>query len=73
MARKTIEDLVPDKADMAAVTMIRECAVQFGRAVSLSCIAATCGELTEDHAIARADAAWTELADKVILFAMEED
>lgn len=55
-----------------AIEDFREVAVQLGHAIGLSVIAGTCKSSVEDEAIAAADKAWTELADKVIEFAMED-
>jgi hypothetical protein len=67
MARK-----VADDSDEVYKEDVREAARLLGRAISLSCIAATCGERMEDHAIERMDEAWTAFADKLMGFAEDE-
>lgn len=63
---------VEEATDQEAVEFIREFAVEVGRAVSLSMVAATAGPRVEDHAIQSADEAWRAIADKLILFAMQD-
>lgn len=63
---------MPDNRDEEAVAQIRDIAVQLGRAISLSCIAAVARPSIEDEAIAAMDRAWIDLADKIIDFAMED-
>lgn len=58
--------------DQEAIAAFRSMAIDFGRAVSLSCVAAVAKPSIEDEAIAAADAAWTKLADKIIDFAMSD-
>jgi hypothetical protein len=55
--------------DQEVAEQFQEIAVLFGRAVGLSCVAATANASVEDHAIGKMDAAWRELANKVVEFA----
>jgi hypothetical protein len=58
-----------EKVDEEVVDLFREIAVLFGRAVSMSCVAAMAHYSVEDHAIANMDQAWSNLADKIVKFA----
>lgn len=62
-----------DKTDEEAVEMIRGAAKLFGRAVALSCMAAVASPRTTDIALEAADKQWQELADHLIVFALEND
>jgi hypothetical protein len=64
MARKTIDDLVADGADQEAVDAIRGIARDIGEAVWIAA-----------HSKSRTQAkdAFEAVADKIIVFALEED
>jgi hypothetical protein len=75
MARKKALDAViaaSDEVDAKAIEDIRAMSRQLGRAIGLSVIAATANASVEDHAIKKMDEAWTELADRIIMFALED-
>lgn len=56
-----------------SVHMARSIAVDVGRALSLTIVAALAPETTTDEAIAAMDKSWRELADKIMLFALDKE
>lgn len=65
-------DNLPDNVDREGVEAIRGISVAIGRAITFSCIVATCHSDAELEAIAEAEQAWTDLADKIIEFAVSD-
>lgn len=70
MARKHLELSNEEQANLDDIRTIFKL---FGRAMSLSCVAATANARVEDEAIEAMDRAWENLADAVVEFAMKED
>jgi hypothetical protein len=71
VVRKTDKFADLPEEDREAVELFRSLARDLGRAISLSCVAATCNR-ARPHATLKAAEAWTELADRIIEFAMED-